>query len=123
MNEDVCEMLETLAEGRKGIVPTSNDAVMVFRADCGADDKQPFLYGSCVVFICQGEELHCNKDNYLIVAAPLPLGCITIASEQEPLQGFVVDIDPLRLHNIWSNLNQVTLTEGIKNSRSSERIA
>lgn len=130
MNKKICSILETLTQNQRGIISTKNEHVKLFRFDCDLP-RQTFYYDACVVFLCQGrkigfyqgQEIHYNPDSYLIMSAPLPLDTITIANQDEPLLGFFLDLDPLRLQAIWKKLDAATFEKGINRARQQSQIA
>ena len=65
-------------------------------------DRSPILYEPSLMIIAQGRkigylgdrEIHYNPGHYLVQTLPLPFECETFATDDEPLYGLSVRIDP-----------------------------
>jgi AraC-like DNA-binding protein len=120
-NKKICQLMEELTHSKNGEHATALPGVRLYRRDAPTE-RQPVIYTAGLVIICQGSKvgylhgqaLHYDADNYLVMAAPLPLECQTFASKEEPLLVMVVDIDIALLQHIWTQLDQETLTKGLK---------
>ncbi|MGO2353487.1 MAG: AraC family transcriptional regulator [Marinomonas foliarum] len=70
----------------------------------------PLIYSPGLTIIVQGRkigylgdrEIHYNSGHYLVQTLPLPFECETFASEDEPLLGVSIDIDPVLLSELVS---------------------
>lgn len=120
-HKTICELIEKLTRSKNGEHVTAIPGVRLYRVDANTV-REPFLYNASLVLIYQarkvgylhGSELHYNADNYLVLAAPIPLECQTFATNDEPLLAVVVDIDITLLQNIWTQLDQETLSKGLR---------
>ena len=120
-HKTICQLIEKLTRSQNGEHVTAIPGVRLYRVDTHTP-RQPFLYNASLVLIYQAgkvgylhdSELHYNPDNYLVLAAPIPLECQTFATSEEPLLAVVVDIDIMLLQQIWTQLDQETLTKGLK---------
>ena len=72
--------------------------------------RMPLIYRPGLTIIVQGRkigylgdrEIHYNSGQYLVQTLPLPFECETFASQQEPLLGVSIDIDPVLLSELVS---------------------
>ncbi|WP_232827810.1 AraC family transcriptional regulator [Marinomonas shanghaiensis] len=72
--------------------------------------RMPLIYRPGLTIIVQGRkigylgdrEIHYNSGHYLVQTLPLPFECETFASQQEPLLGVSIDIDPIVLSELVS---------------------
>ena len=70
--------------------------------------RMPLIYRPGLTIIVQGQkigylgdrEIHYNSGHYLVQTLPLPFECETFASQQEPLLGVSIDIDPVVLSEL-----------------------
>ena len=120
-NKAICQAIERLTGGQNGEHETTLSGVRLYRIDANTK-PEPFLYKASLILIFQGakvgyllgRELQYNADNYLVLAAPIPLECQTFASKEKPLLVVVVDIDITLLQHIWTLLDQETLAKGMR---------
>nr|WP_086940922.1 AraC family transcriptional regulator N-terminal domain-containing protein [Thaumasiovibrio occultus] len=96
----------------EGVVETAIKDVYFYRSAQG-NPRQPFVYQSSIVILGQGHKtlyfgdhaVAYGPDNYLVVGMPVPLECEAFASEDKPLLGLGINIDPQRLRRIVSQLD------------------
>lgn len=85
---------------RSGVVETLIPHVRMFWSTERLD-RVPTLADRSIVIMISGrktahlrdEDVHYDKDNYLVVTAPVPYECASDATERDPLLGVVVDVD------------------------------
>lgn len=79
-------------------------------------DRTPIIYQPSLTIIAQGRkigylgdrEIHYNPGQYLVQTLPLPFECETFASEEEPMLGLAVRIDPAMLGELVVEMGDVT---------------
>lgn len=94
------ELLSNLVP-EEGVRQDVIDRVDLFRIT-GSSPRTPQTYDPGIIILAQGEkEIFIGDDfytygpgNYLVLSVPLPLECKTSASEEKPLLGFKVKVDP-----------------------------
>ncbi|NLQ17154.1 AraC family transcriptional regulator [Marinomonas sp. M1K-6] len=72
--------------------------------------RMPLIYRPGLTIIVQGRkigylgdrEIHYNSGHYLVQTLPLPFECETFASQEEPLLGVSIEIDPVLLSELVS---------------------
>jgi len=83
--------------------------------------RMPLIYRPGLTIIVQGRkigylgdrEIHYNSGHYLVQTLPLPFECETFASQQEPLLGVSIDIDPVVLSELVSVSSEETLNSSV----------
>ena len=83
--------------------------------------RMPLIYRPGLTIIVQGQkigylgdrEIHYNSGHYLVQTLPLPFECETFASEQEPLFGVSIDIDPIVLSELVSVSSEKTIKQTV----------
>lgn len=123
MNSKYQSLIMNIAHGQSGIFKTNIAGIKFFYFDKPMQ-RQPRMYDAGIIIILQGsktgylheEEIIYDAENYLVVAAPLPLECDAYASSDKPLLGFSVDINLALLQDIWAKLEQSSLAKGIQES-------
>jgi AraC-like DNA-binding protein len=85
-----------------GFSPTPIPGVEYMRA-ATATPRRPIVYTPRIVVIAQGrkrvrlgdEEYIYDPDHLLVLSVPMPFECETTASEEEPLLGLAIGVDPI----------------------------
>lgn len=85
---------------RSGVIGTMIPHVRMFWSTERLD-RVPTLPDMSIVLMINGRktahlpdrDVHYDKDNYIVVTAPVPYECASIASELDPLLGVIVDVD------------------------------
>lgn len=70
--------------------------------------RTPVLYSSGIVILFQGRKtgylgshiFHYDATEYLMLTVPLAVECETFATEQEPLAGILLNVDPVKLQDL-----------------------
>ena len=83
--------------------------------------RMPLIYRPGLTIIVQGQkigylgdrEIHYNSGHYLVQTLPLPFECETFASQQEPLLGVSIDIDPVLLSELVSVSSEEMLNPSV----------
>jgi AraC-like DNA-binding protein len=77
--------------------------------------RHPIVYTPRIVVIAQGHKRvwlgdECyvyDANNYLVLAAPMPMECETTASAEEPLLGFAISVDPILVGELLLEMGDV----------------
>ena len=112
-NSTLAELLDPLVT-ENGFSPTGVPGLEYMRAvDCS--ERHPIIYTPRVVIVAQGskrvwlgdESYVYDANNYLVLAAPMPMECATTASVEEPLLGFVINVDPIMVGELLLEMGDV----------------
>jgi AraC-like DNA-binding protein len=128
-NRRLAELLEPLIT-QNGFSPTPVAGVEYIRATepCA---PQPFVYAPWIAIVAQGakrvwlgeESYRYDANNYLVFSAPMPVQCETIASEEEPLLGLIINVDPIMVGELLLELGDVPDVEASSIASSSPMTA
>ncbi|MGD9637993.1 MAG: AraC family transcriptional regulator [Alphaproteobacteria bacterium] len=121
MLNEMSALAETIVGENIGIFDTNIRGVRIFRLT-ETTIKRPFPYNASIVIVLRGKkigyiqdrEIHYNDNNYLVLAAPIPLECRAFATPEKPLVGISIDINLGILQEIWRNLDPNYLAQKIK---------
>jgi AraC-like DNA-binding protein len=115
-----------------GFSPTGVPGLEYMRAvDCS--ERHPIIYTPRIVIVAQGskrvwlgdESYVYDANNYLVLAAPMPMECATTASAEEPLLGFVINVDPIMVGELlleMGDIPNVNPTSVVKSSLITEDV-
>lgn len=112
----LAELLEPLIT-QNGFSPTGVSGLEFMRAvEC--TERRPIIYTPRIVIVAQGskkvwlgeESFIYDANNYLVLSAPMPMECATTASADEPLLGFVINVDPIMVGEILLEIGDVPST-------------
>ena len=112
-NSTLAELLDPLVT-ENGFSPTGVPGLQYMRAvDCS--ERHPIIYTHRIVIVAQGskrvwlgdESYVYDANNYLVLAAPMPMECATTASVEEPLLGFVINVDPIMVGELLLEMGDV----------------
>ncbi len=100
-NNRLAALLEPLIT-RDGFSPSAVPGVDFMRATTSTP-RRPIVYTPRIVVMAQGrkcvwlgdESFVYDANNYLVLSVPMPLECQTTASEEEPLLGLAITVDPI----------------------------
>lgn len=110
-------LLEPLV-AKPGMTQTPVPGVELMRAtECLR--RHPIVYTPRIIVVAQGQKriflgdktYVYDANNYLVVSAPMPVECETTASEEEPLLGFVISVDPILVGEILLEMGDVPAAE------------
>ena len=130
-NSTLAELLDPLVT-ENGFSPTGVPGLEYMRAvDCS--ERHPIIYTPRVVIVAQGskrvwlgdESYVYDANNYLVLAAPMPMECATTASVEEPLLGFVINVDPIMVGELlleMGDVPNVNPTSVVKSSSITEDV-
>lgn len=105
------ELLDNLVP-EEGVIFDIIDKVDIFRIT-RATPREPKTYEPSIIFLAQGskrvfvgeEEFKYDPLNYLVLSVPLPLECETNATEEKPLLGLTVKVDPSTIGEIMLKID------------------
>ena len=109
----LAELLEPLI-AENGFSPTGIPGLEYMRAvDCS--ERHPIIYTPRIVIVAQGskrvwlgdDSYDYDANNYLVLSAPLPMECATTASAEEPLLGFVINVDPIMVGELLLEMGDI----------------
>lgn len=114
------EIIEAICGDTSGVVDSTVANIRLFRLDKDMP-RQPFWYGPSVILMCQGSKksyikertIYFDNKSYLVVTGSIPLECEYQASENEPIMGIIVEIDPLVLHTVNAAIEKPDFREVI----------
>lgn len=100
-NRKLAELLEPLTK-EEGFYPSCLPGVMLMRGTTSIP-RHPIIYTPRIVVVAQGrkrvflgdETYVYDANNYLVLSVPMPFECETEASEEEPLVGMSISVDPM----------------------------
>jgi AraC-like DNA-binding protein len=130
-NRRLAELLEPLI-AENGFSPTGIPGLEFMRAvDCS--ERHPIIYTPRIVIVAQGskrvwlgdDSYAYDANNYLVLSAPMPMECATVASEEEPLLGFVINVDPIMVGELlleMGDIPDVQSTSFVKSSAITEDV-
>jgi AraC-like DNA-binding protein len=130
-NSTLAELLDPLVT-ENGFSPTGVPGLEYMRAvDCS--ERHPIIYTPRIVIVAQGskrvwlgdESYVYDANNYLVLAAPMPMECATTASPDEPLLGFVINVDPIMVGELlleMGDIPNVNPTSVVKSSLITEDV-
>lgn len=103
---------------RNGFSPTGVPGLEYMRS-VQSSERRPIIYTPRIVIVAQGakrvwlgdESYVYDANNYLVLSAPMPLECATTASEEEPLLGFVINVDPIMVGELLLEMGDVRSVE------------
>lgn len=110
----LAELLEPLIK-ENGFSRSPVPGVEYMRAiEC--TDRRPIIYTPRIVIVAQGskrvwlgdESYVYDANNYLLLSAPMPMECATTASEDEPLLGLVINIDPILVGELLLEMGDIS---------------
>jgi len=112
-NNRLAELLEPLIT-QDGFTPTAIPGVDLMRAT-SPTPRRPIVYTPRIVVVAQGrkcvwlgdESFVYDANNYLVLSVPMPLECETTASEEEPLLGFAITVDPILVGELLLEMGDV----------------
>ncbi len=89
--------------------------------------RRPIIYTPRIIIVAQGskrvwlgdESYVYDAGNYLVLSAPMPMECATTASEDEPLLGLVIDVDPILVGELLLEMGDLPNVEPSSFVRSS----
>lgn len=101
-----------------GFSPTPLPEVTFLRA-VRSTPRHPIVYTPRIVVIAQGrkrvflgdESYVYDANNYLALSVPMPLECETTASEEEPLLGMSIAVDPILVGELLLEMGDVANVE------------
>lgn len=116
------ELLNILAP-KEGLNTSNVKSINLFRVS-HARKREPFLYEKGIIIIGQGsknmyfgnQKFTYNKDAYLVVPFPVPVECETITAPENPLLGMTIDINPIMLNNLVSQMDNDTIYDQAANT-------
>lgn len=108
------ELLEPMATG-EGLTDSIIENVKFFRSN-GNIKKGPFIFEPGALIIAQGQKIgylgdeiyRFDPDNYLVVAAPLPMECETIATPEKPLLGVAINLEPVMISELLIEMDSIS---------------
>ncbi|MGV8083311.1 MAG: AraC family transcriptional regulator N-terminal domain-containing protein [Coriobacteriia bacterium] len=113
----LAELLAPLTN-RDGFTATPVPGVQIMRAT-SSTSRHPIVYTPRIVVVAQGrkcvwlgeEGYVYDANNYLVLSAPMPLECETIASEDEPLLGLTIAVDPVLIGELLLEMGDLPSIE------------
>jgi AraC-like DNA-binding protein len=110
--ERTIQLIERLAPS-EGFTASALDGVRFMRAH-RPHTKSPALYEPCIGILVQGRKrIHLGRElhvwdalHYVVLSVPLPFTAETEASEQQPLLGISLRIDPLQVAELALALDE-----------------
>ena len=117
MPETTSRRLATLLEPlitENGFSATGVPGLEYMRA-ITATERHPIVYTPRIVIVAQGskcvwlgdEPYVYDANNYLVLSAPMPMECATTASEDEPLLGLVINVDPILVGELLLEMGDI----------------
>ena len=116
-NTRLAELLGSLITSN-GFSPTPVPGVEFIRSvePC---DPVPIIYTPRIVIVAQGSKRVMlggdtyvyDANNYLVLGTPMPAQCATTASEEEPLLGVVINVDPIIVGELLLEIGDIPGTE------------
>lgn len=113
----------------QGNIPTRHDRVRVFWSE-DAVERDPVLLDAGLIIVASGRkvgyhravELVYDPEHYLVVSAPIPFECSTIATPRDPLLGLFIQLELAELHELVATmeLSPTLEVDGIGSARLSE---
>ena len=87
-----------------------------------SSERHPIVYSPRIVIVARGskcvwlgdESYVYDANNYLVLSAPMPMECATTASEEEPLLGLVISIDPIMVGELLLEMGDLPGAEPAK---------
>jgi len=112
-NHRLADLLEPLIT-HNGFSPTPVPGVEYMRA-VKSSERHPIIYTPRIVIVAQGrkrvwlgdESYVYDANNYLLLSAPMPMECATTASEDEPLLGLVISVDPIMVGELLLEMGDI----------------
>lgn len=112
-NGRLAQLLDPLIT-RNGFSPTLVPGVEFMRA-VESTERRPIIYTPRIVIVAQGskrvwlgdESYSYDANNYLLLSAPMPMECATTASEDEPLLGLVINVDPILVGELLLEMGDI----------------
>lgn len=109
----LAELLEPLIV-ENGFSPTGIPGLEYMRA-VDRSERHPIIYTPRIVIVAQGskrvwlgdDSYVYDANNYLVLSAPMPMECATVASEEEPLLGFVINVDPILVGELLLEMGDI----------------
>lgn len=128
-NRRLADLLTPLI-AQNGFSPTSVPGVGFMRG-VESIPRHPIVYPPCIIVVAQGrkcvwlgdESYVYDANNYLVLSAPMPMECETYASEEEPLLGLTIDVDPIMVGELLLEMGDVPGAEPRSLVRSSAMTA
>ena len=112
-NYRLAELLEPLVTAN-GFSPSPVPSVEYMRGVTSVP-RHPIVYSPRIVIVAQGRKCVWLGDdayvydanNYLVLSAPMPMECETSASEEEPLLGLAISIDPILVGELLLEMGDI----------------
>ena len=125
-NRRLAELLTPLVT-QNGFSPTLVPGVEFMRGVTSVP-RHPIVYTPRIVIVAQGrkrvwlgdESYVYDANNYLVLAAPMPMECETTASEEEPLLGLAISIDPILVGELLLEMGDIPGVDPASCMRTSE---
>lgn len=133
-NKKLVDLIKTLAI-EEGFSETSIANVRLMKCSKSLP-RMPLMYRPGLTIIAQGQkigylgdrEIHYNSGHYLVQSLPLPFECETFASQDGPLLGVSIDLDPAVLmelvtgfqddgdviHSTYSSMSAVPMSDDME---------
>ena len=116
-NRRLAELLEPLIT-ENGFSPSPLRGVEFMRG-VESTPRHPIVYTPRIVVVAQGqkrvwlgnESYVYDANNYLVLSAPMLLECETTASEDEPLLGLAISVDPILVGELLLEMGDVPNAE------------
>lgn len=116
-NTRLADLLAPLVEAN-GFSASALPEVALLRATESVP-RHPLIYTPRIVVIAQGrkrvflgaESYVYDANNYLVLSVPMPFECETTASEEEPLLGMSIDVDPILVGEILLEMGDMANVE------------
>ena len=113
-NSRLADLLKPLIKS-EGLSQSALDAVRFMRASRPVP-RAPVIYDPSIVIIAQGRKCgyvgdHAfayDANNYLVLSIPLPFECETTATEEEPLLGLSIRVEPAVIAELLLELDDRT---------------
>jgi AraC-like DNA-binding protein len=82
--------------------------------------RHPLVYEPSILILAQGQKIvylgneiyKYDPNNYFVIAMPLPMECETIASQEEPLLGIGIKVDPVMISELLIEMDSITPISG-----------
>ncbi|TGN13388.1 AraC family transcriptional regulator [Leptospira ilyithenensis] len=113
----LAELLDPLVP-EVGVISSAIKGIQLFRFE-DSSPREPKAYEPGIIILVQGkkrvflggETYTYDPLNYLVLSIPLPIECETFGSQDEPILGLNVMIDPIIVTEILMQVKEMTLKE------------